>query len=172
MVSSARDPRCAALTAVNHEDVEVEPGKVDGGGQARRSAADDQAVENGFHPLPNGLPHGRFPTSPPSMNWTFVLIGFALAVFMGSALVSLLATIRPQWSRRRKRMVAASILPAITILAALTGILVISTFDHGESEHIEDLAIAAVATIGGGFSLLAWVGGLLGATLTSRRHRG
>ncbi|MFL6732497.1 MAG: hypothetical protein ACJ8EP_09145 [Sphingomicrobium sp.] len=106
------------------------------------------------------------------MNWTFVLIGFALAVFMGSALVSLLATIRPQWSRRRKRIVAASILRAITILAALIGILVISTFDHGESEHIEDLAIAAVATIGGGFSLLAWVGGLLGATLTSRRHRG
>ena len=76
------------------------------------------------------------------MDWTFVLIGFALAVFMGSALVSLFATIRPEWSARRKRLTAASVLPAIT----------------------------ALATIGGGFTLLAWIGGLVGATLTSRRR--
>jgi len=104
------------------------------------------------------------------MNWTFVLIGFALAVFMGSALVSLLATVRPEWSARRRRIVAASVLPAITVVATLLGILVISTADHGQSEQMEDLAVSAVITIGGGFTLLAWVGGLLGATLTSRRH--
>jgi len=104
------------------------------------------------------------------MNWTFVLIGFALAVFMGSAVVSLLATIRPEWSARRRRIVAASVLPAITVVATLLGILVISTADHGQSEQMEDLAVSAVITIGGGFTLLAWVGGLLGATLTSRRH--
>ena len=104
------------------------------------------------------------------MNWTFVLIGFALAVFVGSALVSLLATIRPEWSARRRRIVAASVLPAITAVATLLGILVISTADHGQSEQMEDLAVSAVITIGGGFMLLAWVGGLLGATLTSRRH--
>jgi hypothetical protein len=104
------------------------------------------------------------------MNWTFVLIGFALAVFMGSALVSLLATIRPEWSARRRRIIAASILPAITIFATLIGLLVISMSDHGQ--NMKDLAIAALGTIGGGFALLAWVGGLLGATLTSRRYRG
>jgi hypothetical protein len=106
------------------------------------------------------------------MNWTFVLIGFALAVFMGSALVSLLATIRPEWSARRRRIIAASILPAITIFATLIGLLVISMSDHGQGENMNDLAIAALGTIGGGFALLAWVGGLLGATLTSRRYRG
>lgn len=106
------------------------------------------------------------------MNWTLILIGFALAVFMGSALVSLLATIRPEWSPRRRRLTAAAILPAITAVATALGILFIATARHGESEHMEDLAIAAMATIGGGLTLLAWVGGLVGATLTSRRTRG
>jgi hypothetical protein len=104
------------------------------------------------------------------MNWTFVLIGFALSVFMGSALLSLLITIRPEWSRRRRRLTAASILPAITAIATLLGILFIATADHGQSERMEDLAIAAIGTIGGGFTLLAWIGGLVGATLTARRR--
>ena len=104
------------------------------------------------------------------MNWTFVLIGFALAVFMGSALVSLLATIRSQWSKRRRRLTAAVILPVITLIATGLGVLFVATADHGESEQMEDLAIAALATIGGGFAVLAWIGGLIGATLTSRRQ--
>jgi anti-anti-sigma regulatory factor len=104
------------------------------------------------------------------MNLTFLLIGFALAVFMGSALVSLLLTIRPEWTARRRRLIAASVLPAITAIATLLGILFIATARHGESEHMEDLAIAALATIGGGFTLVAWIGGLVGATLTSRRR--
>jgi heme/copper-type cytochrome/quinol oxidase subunit 4 len=106
------------------------------------------------------------------MNWTFVLIGFALAVFMGSALVSLLATIRPEWSPRRRRLIAASVLAVITLIATLLMMLFVATANHGESQHTEDLALAALVTIGGGLTLLAWVGGLVGATLTSRRHGG
>jgi hypothetical protein len=106
------------------------------------------------------------------MNWTLVLIGFALAVFMGSALVSLLATIRPQWSARRRRLTAASVLPAITLAATLLVIVFVAVGDHGLDDHMEDLAIAALGAIGGGFTLLAWLGGLVGATLTGRRHRG
>ena len=104
------------------------------------------------------------------MHWTLVLIGFALSVFMGSALLSLLITIRPEWSRRRRRLTAASILPAITAVATLLGILFVATADHGQSQRMEDLAIAAIGTIGGGFTLLAWIGGLVGATLTARRR--
>jgi len=106
------------------------------------------------------------------MNWTFVLIGFALAVFMGSALVSLLATIRPEWSPRRRRLIAASVLAVITLIATLLMMLFVATANHGESQQTEDLALAALVTIGGGLTLLAWVGGLVGATLTSRRHGG
>jgi hypothetical protein len=104
------------------------------------------------------------------MNWTFVLIGFALSVFMGSALLSLLITIRPEWSPRRKRLIAASILPAITAVGTLLGILFIATARRAESAQMADLAMAALATIGGGFTLLAWIGGLVGATLTGRRR--
>ena len=104
------------------------------------------------------------------MNWTLVLIGFALAVFMGSALVSLFATIRPEWSPRRKRLIAASILPAITAVATLLGILFIATAGRTQDKNMLDLAIAALVTIGGGFTLLAWIGGLVGATLTGRRR--
>ena len=104
------------------------------------------------------------------MNWTFVLIGFALAVFMGSALVSLLRTVKPEWSPRRRRLTAASVLPAVSAAATALGILFIATANHGGGERMEDLAIAALSTIGGGFTLLAWIGGLIGATLTGRRH--
>jgi len=105
------------------------------------------------------------------MNWTFILIGFALAVLMGAGVASLLTTIRPQWSDMRRRLTAASILPGITAIATILGILFIATAEHGESQSMEDLAIAAVATIGGGFTLLALVGGVIGAMLSGRRHR-
>jgi hypothetical protein len=56
-------------------------------------------------------------------------------------------------------------------VATLLGILFIATAEHGESERMEDLAIAAMATIGGGFTLLALVGGLIGAVLAGLRRR-
>ena len=106
------------------------------------------------------------------MNWTFALIGFALAVFMGAALVSLLATLRPQWTARRRRLTAASILPVITGVATLLGIWFVSTAEHGQTQTMEDLAIAGLAAIGGGFTILALVGGLIGASLAGRRRGG
>ena len=66
---------------------------------------------------------------------------------------------------------AGAALPAVTLIATAIGILVVSNADHGQGERMEDLAVAALMTIGGGFALLAWVGGLLGATLASRRRR-
>ena len=105
------------------------------------------------------------------MNWTLVLFGFALAVLMGAGLKSLLVTVKPAWSDQRRVIIAASVLPAVTAMATLLGILFIATADHGQSERMEDLAIAALATIGGGFTLLALVGGLIGAALAGRRRR-
>ncbi len=106
------------------------------------------------------------------MNWSFALIGFALAVFMGAALVSFLATIRPQWSVLRRLLTAASVLPFVTILATSAAILFVSTAEHGQGQTMEDLAIAALAAIGGGFRLLALFGGLVGAGLDGRWRRG
>jgi hypothetical protein len=106
------------------------------------------------------------------MNTTFILFGFATAVLMGAALVSLLTTVKPEWSMRRRQLIAASILPAITVIAALLGILAVAMSEHGQSERMERLAIAAIATIGGGLALLAFVGGLVGALLAGRKRRG
>jgi len=104
------------------------------------------------------------------MNSTLLLLGFALAVLMGAGITSLLATIRPEWSARRRKLTAASVLPIVTALATLIGIIFISTSEHGQGERMEELAIAGVATIGGGFILLALVGGMIGALLAGRRR--
>ena len=59
----------------------------------------------------------------------------------------------------------------LPMLRRFRRILPVASAKHGQSERMEDLAIAALATIGGGFTLLALVGGLIGATLASLRHR-
>ena len=104
------------------------------------------------------------------MNMTLLLVGFSLAVLMGAGLASLFATLKPEWSDRRRLLMAATVLPAITAVATLLGILLISATDHGQRESMEDLAVAAVARIGGGFVAIALVGGLLGAALSGRRR--
>ena len=105
------------------------------------------------------------------MNWSLLLIGFALAVFMGAGLASLLVNLRPQWSAQRRTVTAASILPAITAAATVAGVLFISTAEHGQGERMEDLAVAALATMGGGFAFLGLAGGLVGAALAGRNRR-
>ena len=68
------------------------------------------------------------------------------------------------------RLTAASVLPAATAVATLLGVLFVASADHGQSEHMEGLAIYAMLTIGGGFTLLAGIGSLIGATLSNRRR--
>ena len=105
------------------------------------------------------------------MNWTLLLIGFALSVLMGAGLAALLVTVKPDWSARRRRLTAAATLPAITAVATLLGLLLIATGEHGQSERMERLALIVLATIGGGFTLLALIGGLIGAFLSGRGRR-
>jgi hypothetical protein len=105
------------------------------------------------------------------MNWTLVLIGFSLAVLMGAGLVALLAAVRPEWSPRKREMIAASALPAITALATAVVLVLILAGNYDATGQMRDLATAALLTIGGGFTLLALVGGLIGALLAGRRHR-
>lgn len=99
------------------------------------------------------------------------MMGFALSVLMGAGLVALLATIRPQWSARRRRYAAALVLPVITVVATLFGLLFIVAGNHDSTDHMKDLAISALIAIGGGFTLVSFGGGLIGATLAGRRHR-
>ena len=99
------------------------------------------------------------------------MMGFALSVLMGAGLVALLATVRPQWSARSRRFIAAFVLPVITVIATLLAILYILAGNHGASDNMKDLAISALVTIGAGFTALSLIGGLIGAILAGRRHR-
>ena len=104
------------------------------------------------------------------MNWTMILIGFSLAVLMGAGLTSLLRQLKPEWAPRARALAAASFLPAVTVLATLLGLLWIRTLDDPGGGDARDLASAAVATVGLGFTLLGFLGGLLGALLAQHRR--
>lgn len=104
------------------------------------------------------------------MNWTMVLIGFSLAVLMGGGAAALLAQNRPGWTHRRRVLVAASLLPAVTLLATAIALLWISNLPEPGGGNMRDLAARAVAVVGLGFSVLAFLGGLIGASLAQRRR--
>ena len=98
------------------------------------------------------------------------MIGFALAVLMGAGMVALLAGLRPEWSRRKRAFIAASVLPAITAVGTILVLIFILAGNYDATGQMRDLATAALLTLGGGFVALAFVGGLIGATLGSWRH--
>lgn len=104
------------------------------------------------------------------MNWTLIMVGFSLAVLMGAGLAALLAQLRPDWSARRRGLLAASVLPAVTLIATLLALLWISSLDEAGGGNMRNLAAAAIATVGLGFTLLGFFGGLLGALLSQHRR--
>ena len=103
------------------------------------------------------------------MNWTILLIGFSLAVLMGAGLASLLAQMRPEWSARRRGLVAASVLPCVTLVATILALLWIWTLEEPGSGNMRDLAAGMIAPVGLGFTLLGFFGGLIGALLAQHR---
>ena len=107
------------------------------------------------------------------MNWSFILIGFCLAVVVGASAVSILARIRPQWSGRRRLFTASVILPAVTILATAATIVAIVATGAGadQGETMQDLVVATIVRFGALFTLLALAGSLVGAWLRQLRMR-
>jgi hypothetical protein len=105
------------------------------------------------------------------MNWSMLFIAFALAVIMGLAFSALLLQLRPQWSPRKRMLVAASWLPAVVILLTLAGLMIVHMSGPGVHEGMRDLAFKATATLGAVFALLGFLGGLVGAALANRKRR-
>ena len=98
------------------------------------------------------------------------MLGFALSVLMGAGLVALLASVKPDWSARRRRLTAASVLPVITVIATGLGVLYIVAGNHDATRQMRDLAVSAMLAIGAGFTFVSLAGGLIGATLAGRRY--
>ena len=106
------------------------------------------------------------------MNWTFLLIAFSLAVFMGASLARFLARSRPEWSARRRLLTSASVLPAFTVVMTIAGLGFVLVSGPAPGENMQDLALIATAVVGAFVALLALAGGLVGAGLAQRkRHR-
>ena len=104
-----------------------------------------------------------------AVNWSFLLVSFCLALMSGAIAVVTLARIRPGWSGRRLRILAALVLPAITLFATGAALLFVALSGSGEGADMKDLALRAIAVIGGAFAILAFVGGIIGASLLQRR---
>lgn len=105
------------------------------------------------------------------MTWSFLLFAFCIAVITGAVAATTLARLRPEWSDRRRLLAAALLLPALTLLAALVGLVAVVVTGAGQGDNMQDLALAAIAAMGGGFALLAFFGGLVGAGLRQRGMR-
>lgn len=100
-----------------------------------------------------------------------LLIGLALAVVMGAGLSALLSSLRPHWSKRRRMLVAAAFLPAVTSTVTIALVAAFLATASGQSGDMRDLAAASLAVIGGLFAILAFAGGLVGAALAQKRRR-
>ncbi len=96
------------------------------------------------------------------------LAAFLLAATMGMALAALVQALKPDWSKGRRLLVAAGILPIVTVVAALA--LAAYVRGHGEPQ-MADLASNAIIRFGAIFALIAFIGSLAGAALSRAGRR-
>ena len=105
------------------------------------------------------------------MNWPLLVFAFCMAVLTGAIAATTFARMRPQWSERRRLLASALLLPAFTVFATLAGLVVILATGPGDGENMQDLALAAVASIGMLFASVGFLGGVIGAGLRQLRMR-
>lgn len=105
------------------------------------------------------------------MNIPYLVIAFCLAVLVGAIAMTTLARVAPQWTPRRRVFVAAMVLPAVTLLATLAGIVAAMNNDRVDDDGVRDMAIAAIATMGAMSALIAFIGGMIGAALRQKGMR-
>ena len=105
------------------------------------------------------------------MNMSMILFGFCLAVVTGAVAATTLARMKPHWSEKRRLTVASAILPTVTLIAALLGIVLVFASGATTGEGMRDLAAVAIATTGVIFAVIAVVGGFIGAALRQRGMR-
>lgn len=103
------------------------------------------------------------------MNWSFLLFAFSVAVITGAIAVATFARMFPDWSARKQGLVAASILPALALLASLAGVLNLLLSDVDDS--MRDLALAAIIRAGVVSAAVGFIGGLVGVILRQRGLR-
>ena len=103
------------------------------------------------------------------VNWAAFIIAFGVAVIVGAFMEPRIGTARPHWSVRKRRVAAASLLPALILLLTIAGLLWLLVTGPGEGENMQDLALAVTAAVGLLFAVLTLAAGWLGASAAGKR---
>ena len=104
------------------------------------------------------------------MNWSAFIIAFGVAVIVGAFLEPRIAEARPNWSVRRRRLAAASLLPALILCVTILGLLWVLLAAPGAGENMQDLALVVTGAAGLLFAVLTLAAGCLGATVAGKRR--
>lgn len=105
------------------------------------------------------------------MNWSLILFGFCLAVVTGAVAAATLARMKPHWTEQRRLLVASAILPTVTLISALLGIVLLLRSSRSAGGEMSDPAAVAILSTGALFAAIALVGGFIGAALRQRGMR-
>jgi flagellar motor component MotA len=105
------------------------------------------------------------------MNMSMILFGFCLAVVTGAVAATTLARMKPHWSEQRRLVVASAILPTVTLIAALLGIVLVFASGPESAAAMRDLAAAAILRTAAIFAAIALAGSSIGAALRQRGMR-
>lgn len=105
------------------------------------------------------------------MNWLVLILAFCIGALMGAFFSRLAGRSRPGWTARRRLCIAASILPCLIGLLTLGGLAWVVLTGPGAGENMQDLALVVTAIVGSILAGLAFLGGIVGASLEARGGR-
>ena len=105
------------------------------------------------------------------MNWMVLILAFCIGALMGAFFSRLAGRSRPGWSARRRLCIAASILPSFIGVLTLGGLAWVLLAAPGPGENMQDLALVVTGIVGSILAGLAFLGGMVGASLEARAHR-
>jgi hypothetical protein len=103
------------------------------------------------------------------MDLNFLMISFALAVITGAIAITIITRLKPDWTLKKRLLVAVLILPGLSLLAAGGGALAILASDADRT--MRDLAAASILRMGAISALVALAGGMIGVSLRLRGIR-
>jgi membrane associated rhomboid family serine protease len=98
------------------------------------------------------------------MNWIAILLVAAMGFLIAGSATVLLSIRSPNWSSRKRVLMAAMVAPVLILVGVLVGITMVSA----DANDMSDLARAALISIGVRGAVIAFAIGLAASWLTER----
>lgn len=102
------------------------------------------------------------------MNWIAIIVVVLIGFVIGGAATALLSGRKPEWTARKRLVVASLIAPMLVLLGTALGVAMVLA--QGGND-MRDLAVAAMIGIGVQGALIAFLAGLLASFLADRALR-